>query len=349
VQMGLYGAARKNAAAGQPYAGLNAENEALALFSEVDPALHQAVEAGQYGTQAYPSALHYQPQFFLINGEAHPDAKLILSHPANTKETLLLRLLNAGLRSREAMLLGQHMTVVAQDGKTYPYARSQYTTLLPAGGTRDALLKPAAADRYSLMDRAMGTSNGPDLDGGMVAYLDVAFVNGLPVAQADSLTTPQDTAIVDILSKILANDTDSDSDELTAKVTVPPQHGTLTSNNGVTSYTPNSGYVGTDSFTYAANDGTGDSPPAQVSITIRPADEIPVAVNDTYPVDQHQTLGIAAPGVLGNDTPPALAKTAAPKTGPANGTLSLNPNGSFTYTPNDMFSGTDLFTYVASA
>ena len=52
----------------------------------------------------------------------------------------------------------------------------------------------------------------------------------------------------------------------------PPSHGTLSAVNGATvTYTPASGYVGTDSFTFKANDGGADSNPATVSITVGPA------------------------------------------------------------------------------
>jgi hypothetical protein len=38
--------------------------------------------------------------------------------------------------------------------------------------------------------------------------------------------------------------------------------------DGTFSYTPTAGYVGADSFTYTANDGTADSNVATVSLTV---------------------------------------------------------------------------------
>ncbi len=75
----------------------------------------------------------------------------------------------------------------------------------------------------------------------------------------------------------------------------------------------------------------------------------PVANNDTYSVNQGQTLSVAAPGVLANDTDPnGYALTAVTVTGPSNGALVLSSNGSFTYTPNATFTGNDSFTYKAN-
>jgi hypothetical protein len=50
-----------------------------------------------------------------------------------------------------------------------------------------------------------------------------------------------------------------------------PQHGTLTPGtvSSIVFYTPNTGFIGTDSFTYKATDGQGvDSNIATVTITV---------------------------------------------------------------------------------
>ncbi|MFK7698670.1 autotransporter domain-containing protein [Pseudomonas caspiana] len=47
-----------------------------------------------------------------------------------------------------------------------------------------------------------------------------------------------------------------------------PLHGVATANGTSMTYTPTAGYSGTDSFTYTANNATGSSSPATVSITV---------------------------------------------------------------------------------
>ena len=114
------------------------------------------------------------------------------------------------------------------------------------------------------------------------------------------------------------------------------------------SYTPTNNYVGTDSFTYQANDGVTNSSPATVTITVT-TNYPPVANNDSYNVGENRTLTVSAPGVLGNDTDAnGDSLTAVLPSGPVYGTLNLNTNGGFTYTPATNFVGVDTFNYLAN-
>ena len=68
---------------------------------------------------------------------------------------------------------------------------------------------------------------------------------------------------------VLTNDTSSNASPLTAVLNTTVSHGTLTLNpNGSFTYTPTSGYQGSDSFSYHANDGNTDSSVATVTLTI---------------------------------------------------------------------------------
>lgn len=75
----------------------------------------------------------------------------------------------------------------------------------------------------------------------------------------------------------------------------------------------------------------------------------PVAVDDTYEIDEDASLTIAAPGVLGNDHDADIDPlTAVLVSRPANGIVRLQPDGSFRYIPAFNFFGTDSFTYRAN-
>ena len=76
----------------------------------------------------------------------------------------------------------------------------------------------------------------------------------------------------------------------------------------------------------------------------------PVAVNDTYNINQDTLLNPAAPGVLGNDTDvDGDALTATLQSGPSHAqSFSFNANGSFSYNPVTSFTGVDSFTYKAN-
>ena len=68
---------------------------------------------------------------------------------------------------------------------------------------------------------------------------------------------------------VLSNDSDDDGDEITAVLDNDVLSGTLTLNtDGSFTYTPDTNFVGTDSFTYHANDGTDDSNIVTVTITV---------------------------------------------------------------------------------
>jgi VCBS repeat-containing protein len=97
-----------------------------------------------------------------------------------------------------------------------------------------------------------------------------------PVANPDAYAVNEDTALTVNGSGVIANDTDSQNDPLTATVVSGPSHGTLSLNaNGSFTYTPAADYNGTDSFTYKVNDGFLDSAVATVTITIDPVNDAP--------------------------------------------------------------------------
>ncbi len=173
----------------------------------------------------------------------------------------------------------------------------------------------------------------------------VDAVNTPPVANDDqgALATDESTSI-----RALANDIDADGDTLTiAEIVDPPTHGlaAIFLNGTQLSYTPASGFVGTDSLTYRATDGSAESNLATVTITVFAA--IPsVAGDDAFPVEQDATLTVAAPGLLANDfSPRGLPLIAFNGDAPSHGTVHLFGDGSFQYTPEPGFVGTDSFTY----
>lgn len=173
VQMGLYGPMTKNFAAGQAYsAPITAyAGEALVVYSEIDPALHAAVVGGTYGTAAYPSTIDYSPRYFLVNGAPYSPGAADLPLPRN--QYSMVRFFNAGLQSHTAMMLGLDGVLGSEDGNELPARRVSYSVFLPAGKTKDALVRPTRAGRYPVFDRSMALSNDNATGGGMLTYLAV--------------------------------------------------------------------------------------------------------------------------------------------------------------------------------
>lgn len=176
-------------------------------------------------------------------------------------------------------------------------------------------------------------------------------VNDAPVANPESYATEEEEPlVVDAGDGLLDNDTDVENDSLTAVLVSNPAHGTLQLNlDGSFTYTPDTDFAGTDSFTYKANDGDLDSNTVTVSITVENVNDAPVAEDDVYAVDEDESLSVdAANGVLANDSDEENNNfEAVLVSSTTDGTLSLNADGSFDYTPDVDFSGVDTFTYKA--
>src|SRR5213075_1113262 len=122
----------------------------------------------------------------------------------------------------------------------------------------------------------------------------------------------------------------------------------MTTNGGFT-YFPATNYVGSDSFTYQANDGALNSGIDTVSITVTGVNDPPVAVNDSYTTPEDTQLTVIAAGVLANDSDvdgDPLSSILVSQ--PTHGVLTLNTNGGFSYLPATNYLGSDSFTYQAN-
>jgi VCBS repeat-containing protein len=170
-------------------------------------------------------------------------------------------------------------------------------------------------------------------------------VNDPPVAAAKTATTNENTPVDVTLSA-----TDPENSPLTYRATTNPTNGAVLINGAVATYTPANGFDGSDSFMYVANDGTLDSAPVQVSLTVVNVNSAPIGANDTYNGTEDVTLNVtSADGVLANDSDPDNdALSAILVADAAHGTVILAANGAFAYIPDANYNGIDLFTYQAS-
>lgn len=200
VHMGLYGAAVVNFAAGFAYDGVPYDEDIVVLYSEVDPALHATASAAQ--------ALNFKPRHFLVNGNADGNSVLTKTSPAPLNSRVLLRFVNAGLKSYVPTLLGEDMEWVAEDGNPYPHIRRSYSAFLGAGKTMDAIWVPTTVDRHALYDRRLHLTDDGDPTGGMLAFLDSAAV-ALPVADAGSPPPLQNVWDGDVPNSVMLDGTQS--------------------------------------------------------------------------------------------------------------------------------------------
>ncbi|MBW3600495.1 MAG: cadherin-like domain-containing protein [Planctomycetes bacterium] len=108
--------------------------------------------------------------------------------------------------------------------------------------------------------------------------------NDAPYAQDDFYVAAYSSQMnVNAVDGVLANDSDPNCDTLTAVLDTNVGNGSLTLNSdGSFTYDPNPGFLGTDQFTYLADDGTDQSDPATVIIEVgRPITNLDVdSTND---------------------------------------------------------------------
>jgi hypothetical protein len=105
-------------------------------------------------------------------------------------------------------------------------------------------------------------------------------VNRPPMAVDDSATTTQGMAVE---IAVLANDSDPDGDPLTVGSFTQPTSGTVTLNpSGTITYTPHQGFIGSDSFTYRASDGSLESSSATVIVSVTSGTPPPLPVETSY-------------------------------------------------------------------
>ena len=179
-------------------------------------------------------------------------------------------------------------------------------------------------------------------------------VNDAPTVQDVSGSGNEDTTI-----SITLNGNDIDvGDSLSYKVVANPQNGSVSISGSVASYSPNANYNGSDSFRYAANDGTVDSTAATASITILPVNDAPVAQSASYTVTTYQEFSIDLSSLasdvdgdsltygiqfVDNSTSPATIR-------PEKGVVNFAPNSSTTviYQSLRFYTGADAFIYTVS-
>lgn len=165
--------------------------------------------------------------------------------------------------------------------------------------------------------------------------------NRHPVAHPQSASTAEDTSVA-----ISLGGSDKDEDQLTYAVVAGPSNGSLSGTAPSLRYTPDPNFTGSDQLTFTVNDGTVDSDPATVSITVTPVNDTPVASGRDVTIQEDESVTI---DVLQNssDVDNDVLTVAAITQG-THGAVTINDDGTLAYTPEANFCGTDAFTYTVS-
>lgn len=177
---------------------------------------------------------------------------------------------------------------------------------------------------------------------------------GLPVPSIDAVDESRITDVdVPIVIDVLANDTVSGATIKIGSVTITeqPSHGELTIDpaTGKVTYTPDPGYMGTDSFKYTVetNEDGNVKDEATVTITIKDPADPEVTIDEGVDIDGQIEID---PTTLDPNFPDVDPTTVEITEEPANGTVTVDPTtGKITYVPNPGFAGKDSFTFRAES
>lgn len=173
------------------------------------------------------------------------------------------------------------------------------------------------------------------------------IVNEAPVAVTDPVSVEEDSLRIEI--NVLANDSDPEGDTLTlVNVGALSAGGEAEISGDVVIYSPEPGFVGTETFEYAVEDGNDNTSTGVVTVTVTAKPNItPETTDDSLTVDQDSSA--TRIDVLSNDSDADGDTLSVQSVGtPSNGG-SVQINGTqIDYTPAQGFSGTETFTYVVS-
>lgn len=157
--MGLFGAVVQDYQVGTAYSNVPYDRDILIFYSEIDPAINQAVAHAAFGPgKILTSTVNYEPGYYMLNGQNSTNGMLAMTVSAG--ERILLRFVNGGSHTRMPVLYGDYLQIMSEDGFRYNFPAVQYSLMLTPHKTMDAILSPAVAGQLTLYDRR-GVSNPP--------------------------------------------------------------------------------------------------------------------------------------------------------------------------------------------
>lgn len=162
--------------------------------------------------------------------------------------------------------------------------------------------------------------------------------NKVPVAYPVTVNTTYNTAKTVRLTAY-----DNFNLPLTYSVQTQPENGLITENNGVFTYTPDSGFYGSDVATYVVSNGEFTCDPVNINIDVEDTPGRPTASDTSADGTQNNPVSFS----FSASDPNGLPLTYSIVDNPTNGVVSEDA-GIWSYTPNLDFSGSDTFTYKAS-
>ena len=220
-----------------------------------------------------------------------------------------------------------------------------------------------AADKLSIVYTPEANWNGNDsfsyvmqdshgITSSATVSIHVLAINDLPNAEDDTAEVNEDeSVIIDVLKNDEDPDLSREGDDLQIISYAEATHGSVTvAEDGKSiTFTPEADYNGPAGFTYTMQDKEGQTSSANVSVTVKPINDAPVAVEDSAFVDEDGTVTL---DLLANDTDADLDQLEGDKlvilstNGILHGTAQFTSgNKELIYKPDANWYGKETFTY----
>lgn len=183
-------------------------------------------------------------------------------------------------------------------------------------------------------------NDGEDNSSTATISITINEVNDAPVARNGSLVTGEGET-----KSVTLSASDIDDTELTYELVDQAEHGNVSISGNIARYTPSNNYVGSDAFTFKANDDALSSNVATITIT--------VSEGNAAPVITHQHLGEAQEDkftdiTLRADDPENDSLTYQVVSQPVHGRVEINTSNGIAkarYRPDANYHGSDSFRF----
>ena len=277
-------------------------------------------------------------------GGSGEDNILLFSNPISSPDA------NPPFRSRENLTV----RLSNDDGETWPIDR-----LVNPERSAYSSLSRQANDNIGLLYEGLSSDADPSLN----PAFNISFASFNLEWLTEESTNPPDAVddsfdnipanSTDNVLDVLANDSDPDGDLLAiAEVGNISNNGTVTINetNDGLIYSPASGFIGTETFTYTLSDSTGLTDEATVTVTVTGINNAPEPVDDIFDnIERSSSSNVL--DVLANDSdldgdPLTIINVGTLSGG---GIVEINSEGDgLIYSPAPAFIGEETFTYTVS-
>lgn len=268
--------------------------------------------------------------------DAVNDGPVALDDTSSTNEDVPLTIPTSSLLANDSDVDGPSLTITSvQDalGGTVSLANDE-VTFTPGPDTSGS-----ASFTYTVSDGSL-TANA-------TVAVTVNAVNDAPVAAADAFTGTEDQEIFVDAAWLLGNDLDIDGPFVAFVSADNAVNGTLAYDaNGVT-FTPDAEFSGSASFDYVITDGTLTAS-ASVQLTVEPANDAPVANQDSATTSEDVALVLSESALLANDIDVDGPSLAIVWVGNATGGSVQIAGSTLTFTPTPDGNGPAAFDYQVS-